>query len=273
MQNNALITRKSLIVGTGLGLLALVTGCSRQDAATSQGAGASPSSAAPHAPEWSYEGPEGPESWGELSSSFQTCSAGTQQSPIDVPGSLGVSREPLTLGYGTSDFEVVKGAHSIELRPLATQQIELDGVAYTFRQMHFHAPSEHTVDGVRYEAEFHFVHQSDDGRLAVLGVLAKRGGDNGAWAPYVEAVSAARTGQAAKMGGTTLSALFPASLDHYKYQGSLTTPPCSEGVQWLLLEQPVELGAGQLAELTSGEAANSRPTQPLNTRTVTLVDQ
>ncbi|MGH7752607.1 MAG: carbonic anhydrase, partial [Gemmatimonadales bacterium] len=254
------------------GLLALVTGCGKSATAS---AAASPSasetaSGATHA--WSYEGAEGPEHWGALSSDFSSCSSGTAQSPIDVRGGSGPSPAPLTLGYSASECEMTDNGHTTELRALTAQGITVGGKQYAFKQMHFHAPAEHTLDGVRHEAEFHFVHQADDGGLAVLGVLAKAGATNAAWAPFTDGVPAAAGGQKVAAGVVDFPALFPASLDHFAYAGSLTTPPCSEGVRWLLLGTPVELGAGQLAALRAAHAGNSRPVQPLNGRDV-VVDQ
>ena len=269
MRSATIMTRKSLIVGSGLGLLALVTGCSR----SAPGAVA-PSPSAPGSPHaWSYDGAEGPEHWGTLSSDFGSCSSGTAQSPIDVRGGSGLSPAPLALAYSASECEITDNGHTTELSALTAQGITVGGRQYAFKQMHFHAPSEHTVKGVRHEAEFHFVHQADDGGLAVVGILATAGAANAAWTPFTDGVPAAAGGQKVAAGVVDFPALFPASLDHVAYDGSLTTPPCSEGVRWLLLETPVELGAGQLATLRAAHPGNGRPVQTLNGRDVVVVDQ
>ena len=269
MRIATIMTRKSLIVGSGLGLLALVTGCNKS--ATVSAAPAPVASEAPH--DWSYEGTEGPGNWGALSSDFGSCSSGTAQSPIDVLGGSGLSPAPLTLAYSAAECEMTDNGHTTELRALTAQGITVGGKQYAFKQMHFHAPSEHTLNGIRHEAEFHFVHQADDGGLAVVGILATAGAASAAWAPFVDGVPAAASGQKGATGVVDFPALFPASLGHFAYDGSLTTPPCSEGVRWLLLETPVELGAEQLATLRSAHAGNSRPVQPLNGRDVVVVDQ
>lgn len=273
MPSAKIMTRKSLIVGSGLGLLALVTGCSKS-AAVSAAPSPIASPAAPEAPPaWSYEGAEGPEHWGALSSDFGSCSSGTAQSPIDVLGGSGLSPAPLTLAYSASECEMTDNGHTTELRARTAQGITVGGKQYAFKQMHFHTPSEHTLNGVRHEAEFHFVHQADDGGLAVVGILATAGAASAAWAPFIDGVPAAAGGQKVAAGVVALQTLFPASLDHFAYDGSLTTPPCSESVRWLLLETPVELGAEQLATLRAAHAGNSRPVQPLNGRDVVVVDQ
>ena len=269
MRSATIMTRKSLIVGSGLGLLALITGCGKSAAGATV---ASPSAAgAPHA--WSYDGAEGPEHWGALTSDFGSCSSGTAQSPIDVGGVSGSTPAPLTLAYSASEGEMTDNGHTTELRSLTAKGITVGGKQYAFKQMHFHAPSEHTLEGVRYEAEFHFVHQADDGGLAVVGILATVGDANAAWAPFTDGVPAAAAGQKVAAGVVDFPALFPESLDHVAYDGSLTTPPCSEGVRWLLLETPVELGAGQLATLHAAHAGNNRPAQPVNGRDVVVLDQ
>lgn len=268
MRSATLITRKSLIVGSGLGFLAFVTGCIKS---TSGAPLPSPTHEAPHA--WSYEGAEGPEYWGALSSDFGSCSAGTAQSPIDVRGGSGLAPAPLTLAYSASEAEITDNGHTSELRSVSAQGITVGGKQYAFKQVHFHAPSEHLLHGVRYDAEFHFVHQADDGGLAVVGVLATAGASNAAWAPFTDGVPAAAGGQKVAAGVVDFPALFPASLDHLAYDGSLTTPPCSENVRWLLLETPVELRAEQIAALRAAHGSNSRPVQPLNGRDVVAVDQ
>lgn len=180
----------------------------------------------------------------------------------------------IELKFGPSEAELVNNGHTSELHSVAPQVMLLNGRPWTFRQLHFHAPSEHTMDGKRFEAEFHVVHQSDDGRLAVLGVLAVEGRDNADWAAFVDAAAAAPSvGSTAPAGVVDLGALIPGSLDHFAYSGSLTTPPCSENVQWLVLEAPIELGQAQLDALTAVHDGNDRPIQASNGRTVSVVDQ
>jgi carbonic anhydrase len=272
MQRTPEFSRKSLMLGAGIGLLALATGCART------GAAAAPApTTAPAAPHWEYAGATGPEKWGSLSPSYGSCQTGTEQAPVDLKGGTRRGTSPghqgIELLYQAAEAEVHNNGHTVELRSLAPQAMVLDGLPWTFKQLHFHAPSEHTLDGVRYEAEFHFVHQSDDGRLAVLGALATEGKDNAAWAAFVRAAGAPGSASAAPAGAVDFAALLTGSLDHFAYSGSLTTPPCSEDVQWLLLESPVELGRGQLDALRAVHADNARPVQPLNGRDVSVVDQ
>ena len=148
MRSAKTMTRKSLLVGSGLGLLALITGCGKSAA----GAPAPSPSTSATPPAWSYDGAEGPEHWGTLSSDFGSCSSGTAQSPIDVGGGSGLSPAPLALAYSASECEMTDNGHTTELRALTSQGITVGGKQYAFKQLHFHAPSEHTLEGVRYEA-------------------------------------------------------------------------------------------------------------------------
>ncbi|WP_162459527.1 carbonic anhydrase [Kocuria sediminis] len=278
MRSTSWTTRTS-VIGSGAVLLTALTACADTACADTAAPGAPPTaSAASSAPEqaaaqWSYEGATGPRHWGELADEFTTCSTGTAQSPIDVPSDPVLSSAPIELDYTSADFRARDTGHTLELHALSPQSITVDGTEYTFQRMHCHAPSEHTVDGVAYAAEFHFVHRSDDGDLAVVGVLATAGRHSAAWSSVTDAVSAAADEDAPAVTGLTLASLLPESLDHYVYGGSLTTPPCSEDVRWLLLQSPVELGAGQIDALRSAHADNNRPVQLLNDREVREVDQ
>lgn len=273
MRSGATVTRKTMLIGSGLGVLAFLTGCARNDVPAAQPAG----DISRH---WSYAGAEGPAHWGELSPGFGSCSTGTSQSPVDIQGGASLSAKPLAINYSASDCVLTDNGHTTELHSLAPQSITVDGKQYAFKQMHFHAPSEHHLNGVPFDAEFHFVHLADDGELAVLGVLAsagetEAGPGNAAWEPFVQGlpVAAAAAGGKVPAGAVVdFPALLPTDLDHFSYSGSLTTPPCSEKVRWLLLQNPIRLGAEQLAALKAAHSGNNRPVQPLHGREVVSVD-
>lgn len=275
MRSRTEITRKSLLIGSAWGLLALTAGCAKNTAgsesAPSTSPSTSPSTNTGNAAAWSYEGAEGPGEWGELNPAFQTCSTGKAQSPIDIPSGSAKSSSPITLGYASTECEVQDNGHTVELHAASPQSLTVEGKGYTFKQMHFHDPSEHTVQGVRYDAEFHFVHQSDDGALAVLALLAKSGAESTAWAPFIDAAQDSAGGRS--IGNVDLAALFPDSLDHFSYDGSLTTPPCTENVLWLVLETPVEISPAQIGKLRDAHSGTNRPTQQLNGRAVSVVEQ
>lgn len=219
--------------------------------------------------DWEYTGEDGPENWAALTDDFATCGTGVQQSPIDLPAALPTAEADavtIDLGILPAVGEVVDTGHSSQFVPEAYQSsVEFDGDTYELLQVHAHTPSEHTIDGVQAAAEFHFVHTDDDGELLVVGVLVQEGESNAQWQPFLESA----TGAAAPETALNLSGLLPADSGYYAYEGSLTTPPCTEGVQWVVLQTPITLSASQLEQLSGQHSHNSRPVAPLGDREIT----
>lgn len=217
-------------------------------------------------PRWSYEGAGGPEHWGELSPEFRACGAGAQQSPLDLDNRTPSLLSGPTIDWRPGPFEVVNNGHTIQANAAPGNQVLLDGKSYDLLQFHFHHPSEHQVDGRPYSMETHFVHKSADGNLAVLGVFLTPGHENGelekVWARLPQ-----QSGHKAQTSGPVdIRLLLPASRACYRYAGSLTTPPCSEIVDWLVFRDPVQVSAGQIARFARLYPANARPVQPQNRR-------
>ncbi|TCL83096.1 MULTISPECIES: carbonic anhydrase family protein [unclassified Rathayibacter] len=219
--------------------------------------------------QWSYEGDSGPSGWGALEDGFATCATGTQQSPIDLPSSTALAGLPLTLDSERTEGEIEDTGHTVQVGAEDASEVQYDGMTYELAQMHVHTPSEHTVDGVAADAEFHFVHQSETGERLVAGVLAVEGAESSAYDAFAENAAKASGTDADPEIDVDVAAMLPATLDHYAYEGSLTTPPCSEGVQWIVLSTPIELSAQQLAEVDKAHPGNTRPAQPLGERTLT----
>lgn len=216
---------------------------------------------------WTYSGEEGPEHWGELSEDFALCSTGTEQSPIDIPSASSTNPTDIVFNYNPTDVNILNNGHTIQVNYDEGSSIEIDGTTYNLLQFHFHALSEHTVDGNYADAEMHLVHQSDAGEYAVVGVLIKRGGENAAYAPVWDNLPAQEAEETTISGASVNAAdLLPAEQSYYRYNGSFTTPPCTEGVNWFVLSTPVELSDAQLASFEQVYSANYRPVQPLNDR-------
>lgn len=217
---------------------------------------------------WSYEGAEGPEHWGELSPDFAACSTGTEQTPIEVPSTTVVNPADITFNYQPTALNILNNGHTVQVNYDQGSSIEVGGKTYNLLQFHFHTPSEHTMDNQHTDLELHLVHQSADKQLAVVGVMLKRGSDNPAYAPVFGNMPA-QVSEAAPVSGVTVNAadLLPAERTYYRYNGSLTTPPCSEGVQWLLMNTPVELSEAQVTAFQQIFHGNARPIQPINERT------
>lgn len=228
--------------------------------------------------DWSYEGDTGPAHWAELG--YPDC-AGDSQSPINVRTRLAV-RKPLKdpqIRYVASAAEVVNNGHSVEAEAPGGSTMTTGGVAYELQQIHFHTLSEHTIDGDHFPIEVHFVHKSSSGETAVIAVLAVEGRKaNRAWAPYVAAVEELSEVDPPETVESEIdwAAMLPKSSSGFRYEGSLTTPPCTEGVHWNVLATPVRLSEQQIEAFESvplsqaPSGANYRPVQPRNGRVVTL---
>ena len=215
---------------------------------------------------WGYEGHEGPENWGSLSSSYKMCSEGKQQSPVDISAAHAMGLKPIEFHYkSTNKPEVVNNGHTIQLNYSAGSYAVIGGKKYNLLQFHFHAPSEHTVDGKHADMVAHLVHKSDDGQLAVVGVLFDQGKSNGVISDIFNAAPTSK-GNATLASAINVSDMLPKDKGYYNYSGSLTTPPCSEGVNWNVLKSRVTASAKQINKFKEIHAKSIRPVQPLNGR-------
>jgi carbonic anhydrase len=230
---------------------------------------------------WGYEGEIGPEHWADLSPNFATCRDGVEQSPIDLTGATEVRGATLgrRLGETFLTFEqrarvmdIVDNGHTIQVTTDAPVSLELDGVHYELVQFHFHAPSEHTIDGEYSPLEVHLVHESAAGGLAVIGVLVEDGEYDPIWEPIIGALPDGPDDPRHLEGlDLDMRELRPLPKRYYRYRGSLTTPPCSEGVEWIVMAEPRQISPEQMAEITSHLHDNNRPVQPLGDRELLLV--
>ncbi len=218
-------------------------------------------------PCWGYEVDDGPDIWGQLSPEYELCSVGIHQSPIDLVNPISAKLSPITFNYQSTSLNVQNTGQTIQVAYPKGSWIEVDGTKYHLIEFHFHAPSEHTVAGEKSDMEMHLVHKSEDGTLAVIGLLIKSGDINTAfnlfWA-YLPPVS----GEPKQIENITLNAsdLLPSKKHTYRYNGSLTTPPCTEGVKWFVLTTPIEMSEAQIAAFKAIFNGNNRPVQPLNGR-------
>lgn len=222
--------------------------------------------AGPGSAHWNYKTPE---AWGELSPSFAGCRTGREQSPIDIStGQVEKSALPaLQVGYRQARGEIVNNGHTIQVDLANAGSVTVPSGEYTLVQFHFHGPSEERIDGRSYPLVAHLVHRNAAGRLAVIAVLFKVGRQNVALAPVFQAMPR-KFGKIRLRQKLDVAQMLPKNMGYYAFKGSLTTPPCSEGVAWHVLKLPVEVSASQLKAFTSIYPRNARPVQPLNGRTV-----
>lgn len=219
---------------------------------------------------WGYEGAGGPEHWGALSADNASCDSGHEQSPINLHAVSEAAYSAPALHWGAGEGLVSDNGHTIKVDLEAAGSLHLDDRAYELVQFHFHAGSEHTVDGQHYPLEAHFVHASDDGHLAVVGVFFEEGATN----PALDALWAAipHEGETHGLGQVDPNAFLPSDHHAWRYAGSLTTPPCSEGVAWTVMQTPITASAGQIEVFTAHYSNNYRPVQALHARSVSAGD-
>ena len=215
---------------------------------------------------WGYQSHNGPALWGTLDRAFRACALGTEQSPIDLTGGRRAELAPVEFDYGRSRIEVENTGHTIQINPEPGHGIVLDGTRHELSQFHFHRASEHLVDGVPYPMELHLVHRDGGGGLAVVGVLICEGEENAALAPAWACLPPDPGESRAISGEIDLAALLPPFGTTWRYRGSLTTPPCTEGVAWIVPDEPLPMSPAQIAAFAAIYPNNRRPVQPLGDR-------
>lgn len=217
---------------------------------------------------WSYAGETGPAAWAALKPEFGLCASGKRQSPIDIRDGISVDLEPVQFDYRPSGFRVIDNGHTVQVNVGAGNFIQMGGRRWELVQFHFHRPSEERIDGRQFDMVAHLVHKDTDGRLAVVAVLLERGSAQ----PIVQAVwNNLPLEKGEEVAGTTaldLNHLLPTDRRYYTYMGSLTTPPCSEGVTWVVLRQPVALSQQQIDIFSRLYPMNARPVQQASGRLI-----
>lgn len=223
----------------------------------------------PHAAEWSYAGDTGPKHWGDLSLEYVLARDGQRQSPIDVSGPKSTDLPKLEIDYQPAKIDLVYNGHTIKETEEEGSSFTVGGKTFALKQFHFHAPSEHTVDGRHSAMEMHLVHHDEVGRIAVVGVLINEGAHNNAFDPIWDFLPTEKGKEREEPVTVDGRSLLPADLGYDHYMGSLTTPPCTEDVHWYLLVTPIELSKEQISKFTQIINGNNRPVQALNDRIVT----
>ena len=220
-----------------------------------------------HGGHWGYGDPA---KWGDLSAEFKECKIGKEQSPIDISTKATEKGNLPAIGfnYRAGAGEVVNNGHTIQVNMTDAGSARVAGGEYQLLQFHFHTPSEEKVDGKNFPMVAHLVHKSAGGGLDVVAIMFKEGRENAALKPVFEAMPAKEGGKTALKAKLNPADLLPADKGYYAFKGSLTTPPCSEGVAWEVMKQPVELSKAQIDAFRKLYKMNARPVQPLNGRTV-----
>jgi len=222
-----------------------------------------------HKPHWTYEGKEGPENWAKLSPEFSTCEAGRNQSPINIEDSIHAAIKPLKAIQKFPAKDIFNNGHTVQINFKEGNMLALDNAAFQMKQVHFHAPSENTIHGKSFPLEAHFVHADAKGNLAVIGVMFTEGKANPALAKLWEQLPEEEGEPIILKNRVMPSEFMPDNKSYYRFSGSLTTPPCSEGVRWLLMKNPITASKEQIeAFKKAAHHSNNRPVQALNGRVI-----
>lgn len=219
---------------------------------------------------WSYAGKTGPANWGKLEKDFEVCTEGVAQSPVDIPDAKVRKGDfpSLLFNYKPSALTFDENPRMLEAKFAPGSYVSLDSSVYQLVSIEFHRPGEHKIDGKGFDAEAHLIHRTPEKRMGVIVVLIRQGKENPAMKAILAGWLQGKSGAAGP--GPTLGAaeLLPSNKDYYAYVGSLTMPPCTEKVEWIILKSPVTMSADQLARLAKLNPPNARPTQPINGRDI-----
>jgi carbonic anhydrase len=218
---------------------------------------------------WSYAGPNGPAHWADLSPAYNLCRDGKEQSPINIVRPRLGKLAPLLFSYVPVQLRILDTGHYVQINSPTGGSLSIGGKSYSLVQYHFEQPGEEEIEGHSYSMGAHLVHKDGQGRSVVVAIQFTVGKEN----PFIQVLWGhlpKHPGMEEVPAGVTfdLSGLLPTSRDYYSYGGSLTTPPCTEGIRWYILKTPVEISAAQLAAMAKLYPHNARPIQPLNGRQV-----
>lgn len=218
---------------------------------------------------WTYSGKMGAAKWGTLSDKFATCGIGQRQSPIDIREAIRADLTPIEFAYKAVPLSIVDNGHTVQVNAAGAGSIKVDGEIYELLQFHFHKPSEEKINGKAYDMVVHLVHKAKDGRLAVVAVMLQGGKEQKLIRVLWSNLPLEQNKPVAKADvSVDPSLLLPKNRSYYTFTGSLTTPPCTEGVLWLVLKTPMDLSREQIADFGKLYGDNARPIQPRNARVI-----
>ncbi|HHT9114792.1 MAG TPA: carbonic anhydrase [Candidatus Wunengus sp. YC65] len=222
-----------------------------------------------HSIHWSYEGEYGPEHWGDIKPDYSKCKGGQRQSPVGIALTEKAKLESINVNYYAAPLKIINNGHTIQVNCKNGSYAAIGNKRYELLQFHFHSPSEHKINGRSYAMEAHFVHKGEDGKLAVIGVLMDEGRGNDfiktLWSNLPKDEGKEHVVTDVKINANQL---LPHDMSYYTYAGSLTTPPCSEIVNWIVLKTPIEISKSQIDRFTSIFKNSARPIKSLCGRVV-----
>lgn len=220
-------------------------------------------------PAWGYEGDGAPENWGHLSPEYVMCGSGVNQTPVNIEGALNASLKPLLLTYKSGPLTIVNNGHTVQVNVAGGNTLKLDNKVFELQQFHFHTPSENLINGKAFPLEAHFVYKSQEGELAVMGLMFADGKANKQLEEIWKVMPKEKSEPKALAKELNIQALLPKQQKYYRFSGSLTTPPCTEGVRWLVLKEASTISKEQVDQFAAAvHSHNNRPVQPLHGRLI-----
>ncbi|MFC0131412.1 carbonate dehydratase [Massilia eurypsychrophila] len=221
-----------------------------------------------HSSTWSYEGENGPANWGKINSEWAKCGTGNRQSPIDLRDGMKVDLEQIAFDYRPSGFNVVDNGHTIQVGLGYGNFITVQNRTFELVQFHFHRPSEERINGRGTEMVVHLVHKDGEGKLAIVAVLLQRGAPNSMIQTVWNNLPLEKHSTIAPVVAIDVNEILPARRDYFTFLGSMTEPPCSEGVLWMVMKEPMPASPAQMALFSRLYPMNARPIQPGGGRVV-----
>lgn len=211
---------------------------------------------------WGYSGENGPEHWDKLNPDYKLCGSGKNQSPVNLTDLIEADLAPIQFIYTTEATEILNNGHTVQANFAPGSTLRVNGREFELKQIHFHAPSENQIDGASFAMEGHLVHADKDGNLAVVAVMYREGRENHAIAKLWQQMPSKAGDKTLLLAQLKANELLPDNRDYYRFNGSLTTPPCSEGVTWLVMKYPVTATAHQVEQFAhTMHHPNNRPVQ------------
>ncbi len=221
-----------------------------------------------HATHWGYEDAGAAIHWGDLKPEFHTCKDGVNQSPINLTSFVDAKLADIPFDYNTSSTEILNNGHSVQVNMASGSTIEVDGIKFELKQFHFHTPSENNINGKSFPLEAHFVHASKDGELAVVALMFDEGEENKMLAQLWDKMPM-KAGDKSELKIADVTSIVPSEKDYYRFNGSLTTPPCTEGVRWIVLKKHATVSKAQIEKFAKVMVhPNNRPIQETNARII-----
>jgi carbonic anhydrase len=227
-----------------------------------------PAQSSENAAHWTYEGEHGPEHWGDMSVDFIQCKVGVNQSPIDIVDSIEANLSPLVLDYTSNSVDLVNNGHTAQVNVEPGNYLRVEGEEFELLQFHIHVPSEHRVNGESFMLEVHYVHSNEKGELAVVGLLYNEGEDHPKLDNYIAMIPTEVGEPVPFVVPLHDFPIVSANKDYYRYNGSLTTPPCSEGVRWYVIKEVREISKKRRDDFNRLIGDDARGPQPINARPV-----